>query len=185
MRVILRQLLALPCKLLIVCLCDFLSLPRNYRRKVHYGVGAVNLCYLSMDILSLLGCFCSLLFCYFPLSYIFPEVFVRGFFPWVHWPCTLNKFWCHWLSFRLAHPNTNFAIYLVPSIRPVVYGIWLHADIAFYCCIVLAPVIHALPAPSCCLAQAPHVAWPKPMACQLLSACCTSNERVTGRCMQG
>jgi len=22
-----------------------------------------------------------------------------------------------------------------------------------------------------------HVAWPKPMACQLLSACCTSNER--------
>jgi len=100
----------------------------------------------------------------------------RFFFPWVHWSCTLNNFWCHWLSFRLAHPNTRFAVYLVLSIRPVVYGIWLHADIASYCCIVLAPVIHTLPAPSCCLAQAPHVAWPKPMACQLLSACCTSNE---------
>ena len=35
---------------MIVCLCDFLSLLRNYWRKVHYGVGAVNLCYLSMDI---------------------------------------------------------------------------------------------------------------------------------------
>ena len=76
------------------------------------------------------------------------------FFPWVHWPCTLNKFWCHWLSFRLAHPNPLFAIYLVLSIRPVVYVILLHAYIAFYCCIVLAPVIHTLPAPSCCLAQA-------------------------------
>ena len=157
-RVILRQLLALPCKLLFVCLCDFLSLPRNYRRKVHYWVGAVNLYYLSMDILSLLGCFCTLLFWFFPLSYFFPEkVFFLGrkvFFPWVHWPCILNKFWCHWLSFHLAHPNTLFAIYLVLSIRPVVYGILLHAYIAFYCCIVLAPVIHTLPAPSCCLAQA-------------------------------
>ena len=49
----------------------------------------------------------------------------------------INKFWCHWLSFHLAHPNTLFAIYLLPSIRPV---------------------------------------GPKPMACQLLSACGTSNE---------
>ena len=47
------------------------------------------------------------------------EVFFHG------WPRTLNKFWCHW--FHLAHPNTLFAIYLVPSIRPVVYGILLHA----------------------------------------------------------
>ena len=134
-----------------VCLlCDFLSLPRNYRRKVHDWVSAVNLYYLSMDILSLLGCFCTLLFGFF-LSYVCCE---RSFFPWVHWPCIHNKFWCHWLSFRLAHPNTLFAIYLVPSIRPVVYGILLHAYIASYCCIVLAPVIHTLPAPSCCLAQA-------------------------------
>ena len=99
----------------------------------------------------------SVHFCFgFFLSYFFPEVFFceRGFFPWVHWPCTLNKFWCHCLSFRLAHPNTLFAIYLVLSIRPVVYGIFLHAYTAFHCCVVLAPVIHTLPAPSCCLAQA-------------------------------
>ena len=88
-------------------------------------------------------------------SYFFLRFFLwEMFFPWVHWPCTLNRFWCHWLSFRLAHPNTHFAIYLVPSIRPVVYGIWFHADTATYCCIVLAPVIYALPAPSCCLPQA-------------------------------
>ena len=34
---------------------------------------------LSMDILSLLGCFCTLLFWFFPLSYFFPEkVFFLG-----------------------------------------------------------------------------------------------------------
>jgi len=97
-------------------------------------------------------------------SYFFPEkvFFVREvFFPWVHWPCTLNKFWYHWLSFHLAHPNTLFAIYLVPSIRPVVYGILLHAYTAFYCyCIGTSHSYFAsalmLPGPSlwlvsCCL----------------------------------
>ena len=93
--------------------------------------------------------FSSLIF--FLRRFFVREVF---FFPWVHWPCIVNKFWCHWLSFCLAHPNTLFAIYLVPSIRPVVYGILLHAYIASYCCIVLEPVIHTLPALSCCLAQA-------------------------------
>ena len=50
-------------------------------------------------------------------------------------------------SFRLAHPNTLFAIYLVLSIRPVVYGILLHAYnysiLLLY--FVLAPIIHTLP----------------------------------------
>jgi len=92
----------------------------------------------------------------------------RGFFPWVHWPCTLNKFWCHWLSFQLAHPNTLFAIYLVLSIRPVVYSILLHADID----LIAVLYWHQ----SFMLCQRPHVAWSKPMACQLLSACGTSNE---------
>jgi len=122
-----------------------------------------------MDILSLLGCFCILLFWFFPLSYFFlRRFFCERFFPWVHWPCIINKFWCHWLSSRLAHPNTLFAIYLVPIIRAVVYGILLHTYIAVL-------YWHQ----SFILCQRPHVAWPKPMACQLLSACCTSNERQT------
>jgi len=62
----------------------------------------------------------------------------------------INKFWCHWLSFHLAHPNTLFAIYLVPSIRPVVYGILLHAYIAFI------PVLYCHQ--SFILCQHPHVA---------------------------
>jgi len=155
-RVILRQLLALPCKLLLVYAIFSLCRGTIGEKCTTEWVQSTYATSAWTDILSLLGCFCNLLFWFFPLSYFFLRRFFceRGFFPWVHWPCTLNKFWCHWLSFRLAHPNTHFAIYLAPSIRPVVYGIWLHADIASYCCIVLAPVIHALPAPSCCLAQA-------------------------------
>jgi len=135
-RVILRQLLALSCKRLLVCLCDFLSLPRNYRRNMHYCRGTIGETCTTEWVQStyttsawtFLVCWdVSVHFCSgFFLSHIFflRRFFCeRGFFPWVHWPCTLNKFWCHWLSFHLAHPNTLFAIYLVPSIRPVVYGI--------------------------------------------------------------
>ena len=141
-RVILRQLLALPCKLLFVCLCDFLSLPRNCRREVLYWVGAVNLYYLSMANFSLLGCFCT------------------------SWPCILNKFWCHWLSFRLAHPNTLFAIYLVPSIRPVVYGILF---LLLYC----IGTSHSY------FASALMLPGPNLWLVICLSACCTSNESWT------
>jgi len=32
-------------------------------------------------------------------------------FPWVHWSCTLNKFWWHAFSFHLTHPNKLYVVY--------------------------------------------------------------------------
>jgi len=159
--------------LTFVCLCDFLSLPRNYRRKV--PTEWVQSTYTT-SAWTFLACWdVSVHFCSgFFLSHIFflRLFFVREvFFPWVHWPCTLNKFWCHWLSFHLAHPNPLFAIYLVLSIRPVVYVILWHLIACLYSILLLYCIgtSHSyfasallLPGPSlwlvsCCLHAVPQM----------------------------
>jgi len=147
--------------------------------KVHCWLGAVNLYYLSMNIPSSVGMFLYTSFGFF-LSHIFSweSFLVRVFFPWLHLPCNL---WCHWLSFCLAHPNKCFAVILYRALDMLFYGIIQHAYIAPYCYAYCIGTGHYI------FCQCPHVAWPKPMVCQLpgpslwyvscLSARCTSNER--------
>ena len=115
----------------------------------------------KVHCLVLLGCFCILLLDFSSLIFFPEKVFWwEFFFPWLHSPCNL---WCHWLSFCLAHPNKCFAIILYRELDMLFYGIILHAYIAPYCyayCIGTSRYIFC---------QCPHVAWPKPMACQLFT----------------
>jgi len=81
------------------CLCDFLSLLRNCQRNVHCWGNAVNLYYLSVDILNFVGMFiCTLLSHTFLRKFFVVRKVFRG--------CTGYCF-----SFFWAHPNKLFATY--------------------------------------------------------------------------